>query len=91
MLSYVRSTIMLAFIFNLIKINVLHAFHLEILCNRKSMFSLQVVSEPGLGLGLHVLKHRRSDIIMHKLIRCRSKVDLGMISLDLDVDLNFYA
>ena len=48
------------------------------------MFSLQVVLEPGLGLGLHVLKHRRSDIIMHKLIRYRSKVDLGMISLDLE-------
>ena len=50
-----------------------------------------MVSEPGLGLGLHVLKHRRSDIIIHKLIRCRSKADLGMISLDLDVDLNAYA
>ena len=50
-----------------------------------------MVSEPGLGLGLHVLKHRRSDYDMHKLNRCRSKVDLGMISLDLDVDLNVYA
>ena len=50
-----------------------------------------MVSEAGLGLGLHVLKHHRSDIIMHKLIRCRSKVDLGMISLDLDIDLNVYA
>ena len=74
-----------------LNLNVLHAFHLEILCSRKSLFFLQVVSEPGLGLELHVLKHRRSDIIMHKLIRCRSKVDLGMISLDLDVDLNVYA
>ena len=67
-----------------LKLNVLHAFHLEILCSRKSLFFLQVVSEPGLGLGLHVLKHCRSNIIMHKLIRCRSKVDLGMISLDLE-------
>ena len=48
------------------------------------MFSLQVILEAGLGLGLHVLKHRRSDYDMHKLIRCRSKVDLGMISLDLE-------
>ena len=55
------------------------------------MFFLKVVSELSLGLGLHVLKHRRSDYDMHKLIRCRSKVDLGMISLDLDVDLNVYA
>ena len=43
-----------------------------------------MVSEPGLGLGLHVLKHSRSEIIMHKLIWCRSKVDLVMISLDLE-------
>ena len=48
------------------------------------MFSIQVVLEPSLGLGLHVLKHRKSDYDMHKLIRCRSKVDLGMISLDLE-------
>ena len=67
-----------------LNLNILHAFHLEILCSRKSLFSLQVVSEPGLGLGLHVLKHRRSDYDMHKLIRYRSKVDLGMISLDLE-------
>ena len=50
-----------------------------------------MVSETGLGLGLHVLKHGRSDYVMHKLIWCRSKVDLDMISLDLDVDLNVYA
>ena len=74
-----------------LNLNVLHAFHLEILCSRKSMFFLQVVSKAGLGLGLHVLKQHRSDYDMHKLIRCRSKVDLGMISLDLDVDLNVYA
>ena len=51
-----------------LNLNVLHAFHLEILCSRKSMFSLQMVSKPGLGLGLYVLKHRRSDYVMHKLI-----------------------
>ena len=29
-----------------LNLNVLHTFHLEILCSRKSMFSLQVVLEP---------------------------------------------
>ena len=43
-----------------------------------------MVLESGLGLGLHVLKHSRSDYIMHELIWYRSKVDLDMISLDLE-------
>ena len=43
-----------------------------------------MVSEAGLGLGLHVLKHDRSDYVMYKLIWYRSKVDLDMISLDLE-------
>ena len=43
-----------------------------------------MVSELGLGLGLHVLKHSRSEHIMHELIWYGSKVDLIMISLDLE-------